>query len=82
MNKKTCDYKVNLNFQFSSHGLKIKPTDSEIKKTALDLLSEYLKETKKSKMFRITRNYSNEKYLQERKQERQYKKEGTAHGHH
>ena len=46
MNKKTCDYKVNLNFQFSSHGLKIRPTDSEIKKTALDLLSEYLKETK------------------------------------
>ena len=51
MNKKTCDYKVNLNFQFSSHGLKIRPTDSEIKKTALDLLSEYLKETKKSKMY-------------------------------
>ena len=81
MNKKTCDYKVNLNFEFSSHGLKTKQTDSEIKKIALDLLAEHLKETKKSKMFRIVRNYSNEKYLQERKQKREYKKEGIAHGH-
>lgn len=65
---KNYDYKVILNLETSAHGQRRYKTDKEIFEETLDLIRYYLKDKKKSKIFKVQRNYSTKKYLQERKQ--------------
>ena len=61
------DYKVKVNFEVSAHGETKRLTDKEIKEQVVDILKDHLKRTKKSKYFKIERNYTIAKWAKEYK---------------
>ena len=66
MSKKSFDYKATLHFEVSSHNQPEYQTDEMIKKSILQLLEQYLNETKTSKYLKIERNYTRAKMVADR----------------
>ena len=64
---RTFDYKVKVNFETSAHGQPKYRTDKEILEDTIDLMRAYFSGVKKSKYFKITRNYSIAKWAKEHK---------------
>ena len=61
------DYKVKVNFESSAHGQRKYLTDKEILEETINLMRSYLSGVKKSKYFKIERNYSIAKWAKEHK---------------